>query len=374
MKQVFIVVIVAIISLTGNAQEATFHGKITGIDSAQISVWILPLKKGEIPIFDKIQCVDGEFECKIKFNINMWHLVRLNCKEFNAVFGSEKSSSQKLKNREMVFFIQPNDHLTISASVGEYGINYQITGNEISVQQNEFTKKLFPLEEQYNRLTIWRDQSETEKDNQKTKLLADKLSAINDQISRIELATIAQHPDWINCAELLAGYPTDTISRYYKKLTPDVQHSIFGIYLSKILNAAKTGSPAPAFTLPNDKGKAVSISDFSGKYLVLDFWGTWCGYCVREIPKMKEYYSKYKDQITFISIYCRDTKQNWLKAINKYDLNWVNLFTEDETIADKYGVEGYPTKIIIDKEGKIALKTIGEGDEFYDKMDELFSK
>jgi thiol-disulfide isomerase/thioredoxin len=89
---------------------------------------------------------------------------------------------------------------------------------------------------------------------------------------------------------------------------------------------------------------------------------------------MKEYYSKYKDQIAFISIDCRDTKQNWLKAIDRYELNWVNLFTEDETIADKYGVEGYPTKIIIDKEGKIALKTTGEGDEFYDKMDELFGK
>jgi hypothetical protein len=190
MKQIFIVVIVAIISLTGNGQEATFHGKITGIDSAQISVMILPLKKGEIPIAHKIQCVDGEFECKIKLNVNMWHLVRLNCKEFNAVFGSEKSSAQKLKNREIVFFIQPNDQVAISATVGEYGIKYQITGNEMSVQRNEFKKKLFPLEEQYNRLAIWRDQSETAKDNQKTNVLADKLSAINDQISRIELVKI----------------------------------------------------------------------------------------------------------------------------------------------------------------------------------------
>ena len=89
---------------------------------------------------------------------------------------------------------------------------------------------------------------------------------------------------------------------------------------------------------------------------------------------MKEYYSKYKDEIEWLSIGCRDQKQAWIKAIAKYELNWVNLFAENEKITDKYGIEGYPTKIIIDKEGRIVLKTTGESDEFYDKMDELFNK
>ncbi len=374
MRQILMVLIGSIISLSGNAQEIAFHGKIAGIDSAQISVVVLPLKMGEIPIFDKIQCVHGEFDSRIKLNLNMWHLVKLRSNEFDSVFGKEKSSSRKLKNREIIFFIQPKDKVFISAKIGDFGLNYQITGNEISIQRNEFKKKLYSLEEQYNRLTILRDKSETEKENPKSKELTDKLSSINDQISRIDLATIAKHPDWINSAERLAEYSTDTISKYYKKFTTDVQNSFFGIHLSKILNAAETGSPAPAFTLQNNKGKDISLNDYKGKYIVLDFWGTWCGYCVQGIPKMKEYYSKYKDKVEFLSIDCRDTKQNWIKAIDKYDMNWINLFTENEKIADRYGVVGYPTKIIIDKEGKIALKSMGESDEFYNKMDELFNK
>lgn len=374
MKQIVIVIIVTIISLSGNAQEITFHGKISGIDSAQISVMVLPLKMGEIPISDKIQCVHGEFDSKIKLNLNMWHLVRLNSKEFNKVFGSEKSSSQKLKNREIVFFIQPNDNVSIVANIGEYGINYQVTGNEISIQRNELKKKLYPLEEDYNRLTILIDRAEEQKENQRTKELTDKLSSINDQINRIELVTIAQQPNWIYSAELLANFPTDTISKHFKNFTTDVQNSFFGIHLSKILNASVTGSPAPAFTLQNDKGKEISLNDFIGRYVVLDFWGTWCGYCMRGIPKMKDYYFKYKDKIEFLSIDCRDNKQAWIKAIAKYDLNWINLFAENEKIANQYGIEGYPTKIIIDKEGKIVLKTTGESDEFYDKIDELFNK
>jgi len=87
---------------------------------------------------------------------------------------------------------------------------------------------------------------------------------------------------------------------------------------------------------------------------------------------MNEYYSKYKNKIEFISIDCHDAREVWLKAIAKYNMNWINLFADDNELNKKYGILGNPTKIIIDKEGKIVLKTIGEGDEFYDKLDEMF--
>ena len=87
---------------------------------------------------------------------------------------------------------------------------------------------------------------------------------------------------------------------------------------------------------------------------------------------MNEYYLKYKDKIEFISVDCHDAREVWLKAIRKYNMDWINLFAGDDEIAKEYGVIGHPTKIIIDKEGKIILKTIGEGDEFYDKLDEMF--
>ncbi len=373
-RQLIAVLIGVFILLSGKAQEIAFHGKITGLDSAQISVEVLPCKLGSDIISETIQCVHGEFDFRTKLNLNMWHLVRLNSKEFISVFGSKKSGSEKLKNREIVFFIQPNDQISISADIREFGMNYQITGNKLGAQRNEFKHKVYPLEENYNRLTILRDKAETEKNEQRINELTNQLKSINDQICRIELAAIAEHPDWINSAEVLASFPTDTIAKHFKNLTPNVQNSFFGIHLSKILNAAEIGSPAPAFTLQNDKGKEISLNDFTGKYLVLDFWGTWCGYCLEGIPKMKEYSSKYKDQIEFIGIDCKDNKQAWLKAIAKYDLNWVNLFAENEKITDEYGVEGYPTKIIIDKEGKIVLKTTGESDEFYDKIDEMFNK
>jgi len=90
------------------------------------------------------------------------------------------------------------------------------------------------------------------------------------------------------------------------------------------------------------------------------------------MPRLKACYSKYSDKVEFIGIDYKDNLQTWLKAISKYDLKWTNLIAENDEVRDKYGVEGFPTKIIIDNEGKIVLKTTGESDEFYLKMDELF--
>ena len=357
-------------SATCFSQESSIKGSINGIKNADLQIMVLPLKLGETPIVDKIQCIDGKFEYQIKFNLNMWHLVRINSSEFNDIFGEEKSSNQKLKNREIVFFIHPNDKLEVKAKIDNYGINYQVFGNEINIQRNQFVQELFPFDEEFNRLTILMDKSSPNDKNFKE--TENQIKSIKLKLDSILLKMISAHPDWLYSAETLAEFPEDTIANYFKLMTSDVQNSFFGIHLSKILNAAQVGSPAPDFTLKNETEKTYSLNDFSGKYVVLDFWGTWCGYCIQGIPRIKEYYSKYQDKIQFVSIDCKDNKQAWLKAIKKYDLNWINLFAENEDITDKYGVEGYPTKIIIDSEGKIVSKSTGESDEFYEKLDEIF--
>lgn len=372
MRQLFFTIIIIALSLSGLGQKASFQGRIKGINNADLDVVVIPLKMGESPIFDNIKCINGKFKYEINFNLDMWHLVRLNSTAFNDVFGKEKLNSQGLKNREIVFFIKPGDKISIAGTIGEFGINYQVSGNDINNQASQTAQKLFPLEEDINRLTILKEKAEKNSEIEKSKQFANDINSLNWQISSIELETIAQHPDWNYSAEILANQPNDTICKYFKYFTNDVQNSIFGLHLSKILTASATGSPAPEFTLKNDKGENVSLNDFLGKYLIVDFWGTWCGACLKGIPKMNEYYLKYKDKIEFTSIDCHDSKEVWLKAIAKYHMNWINLFSENDEVAKEYGVIGHPTKIIIDKEGKIILKTIGEGDEFYDKLDEMF--
>ena len=115
------------------------------------------------------------------------------------------------------------------------------------------------------------------------------------------------------------------------------------------------------------------LASFKGKYVLLDFWGTWCGWCIKGIPDMKEYYAKYKDRIEFVGIDCRDTEEKWKEGVAKHELPWTNLYNGDgQEIVIAYGVQGYPTKIIIDPEGKIVEAFLGEDPALYKKLDELF--
>lgn len=372
MKPILFILIFTFVFLFSHAQKGSFNGKIEGIDNAEISVMVLPLKLGETPISKNIHCENGKFECDIDFKLNMWHLVRLNSKVFHSVFGDEKTQLEGLKNREIIFFIYPGDKLTIDGKTVKYGIDYKISGNEIGNQINRFSEQLFPLEEELNKLAILK--ADLPENDAKQTELKTQIENVKTRIESAKLELIAAHPDWIYSAEVVAEFSNDTIARYFKTFTSDVHNSFFGIHLSKILNAAAVGSLAPGFTLKNEIGKDVSLNDFAGEYVVLEFWGTWCGYCIRELPRLKTCYLKYRNKAEFIGIDYKDHRQSWLKAISKYGLNWTNLIAENDEVREKYGVEGFPTKIIIDKEGKIVLKTTGESDEFYLKMDELFGK
>ena len=133
------------------------------------------------------------------------------------------------------------------------------------------------------------------------------------------------------------------------------------------------GKPAPDFSLKDLKGNTRTLASFKGKYVLLDFWGKWCYWCMKGMPDMKEYYAKYSKKIEFVGINCRDSEETWRETVEKEGLKWTNLYNGDGTeIVDAYAIEGYPTKILIDAEGKIVEVFVGESEELYNKLDELF--
>lgn len=132
---------------------------------------------------------------------------------------------------------------------------------------------------------------------------------------------------------------------------------------------------APNFSLENTYGKQISLSDFKGKWVILDFWGSWCIWCIKGFPELKDAYQKYAGTLEVIGIDCRESKEAWLAGIKKYELPWVNLYCPDgNSILREYGVQGFPTKAIIDPEGKIRNITVGHDPEFFSKLDQLLAK
>ena len=135
------------------------------------------------------------------------------------------------------------------------------------------------------------------------------------------------------------------------------------------------GYQVPDFSLIDIDGKEVTLADFSGKYALLDFWGTWCRYCVMGIPEMKEYYQKYSDKIEVVGIDCRETQEAWKAGVEKYGLEWTNLYNGyDQSLIVEYGIQGYPSKIIISPDGKVVEAFLGEDPALCEKLDEMFGE
>ena len=143
----------------------------------------------------------------------------------------------------------------------------------------------------------------------------------------------------------------------------------------KQLEMERENIMAPDFTLKDIKGNDISLSRFKGKWIILDFWGSWCEWCIKGFPKLKEAYEKYGNEIVFIGIDCNDTEKDWHNAVEKYQLPWINLYNpDDSSVMKDYEIQGFPTKIIINPEGRIYKHVIGESPEFYNQISEMLNE
>lgn len=182
----------------------------------------------------------------------------------------------------------------------------------------------------------------------------------------------------------------NTIRQAVDILTPEVRNGrMRPIFMAPILEAearAKAeaeaakkqaaGVDAPDFTLNDINGNPLRLSDLRGKYVLLDFWGSWCVWCIKGMPKMKEYYAKYAGKYEILGIDCNDPEDKWKAAVEKHELPWLHVYCPRDKmgILQEYGIQGFPTKILIDPEGKIDKTIVGEDPAFYDYLDEKFGK
>lgn len=139
------------------------------------------------------------------------------------------------------------------------------------------------------------------------------------------------------------------------------------------------GTPAPDFTLPSLDGTELSLSSMRGKVVVLDFWGSWCGWCMKGMPELKKYAEKYAGKLEVLGVDYGDAEQTWKRTVKENALNWkhVRLDRNDEKTPEllkAYGVDGFPTKAIISADGKIVKIVVGENPEFYKFLDEVLGE
>ena len=123
-----------------------------------------------------------------------------------------------------------------------------------------------------------------------------------------------------------------------------------------ILNQLKPGKPAPLFTAASPEGKSTSLEQFRGKYVLLDFWASWCGPCLEKIPEIRRIHNAYRSNLEILGISLDQDKEKWINAINKYQLHWHHvseLKYWNGKISKAYNISAIPATILIGPDGNI---------------------
>lgn len=167
------------------------------------------------------------------------------------------------------------------------------------------------------------------------------------------------------------------LEKRYNKLEPVAQQNFFGKYLRQMIddaNVGAIGSPAIDFTQNDVNGKPVSLASFKGKYVLIDFWASWCGPCRMENPNVVNTYQQFKSKnFTVLGISLDKSKDPWLKAISDDQLMWTQVsdlkFWNNE-VAVKYRIQSIPQNFLLDPSGKIIAKNL-RGEALKQKLCEL---
>ncbi len=110
---------------------------------------------------------------------------------------------------------------------------------------------------------------------------------------------------------------------------------------------------APDFTLQDLNGKTFSLKDFKGKNVLLYFTTTWCPYCKKEVPELKEMHQKYKGKLEMLAIDMNESKAKVSSYIQKYQIPYTTLLDSEGKVAVDYTIRGVPTKVLVGKDGRV---------------------
>ncbi|MDL2306377.1 AhpC/TSA family protein, partial [Bacteroides sp. OttesenSCG-928-D19] len=374
-----------IFAFTACTQRNTVTGHIQGLTNDTIFVDVSSLVDFENePVRDTVLAKNGRF--KYTFPNNGLYGLYFSFPQF-FVLERPGGGIYVSDNSSLIVFAEQGSKIHIKGETNSEGLcNVFVSGSQLNVDFSLIQRKMFEINANQVVEEMALEQAMVDRNKE-----AEDIGWANRkrrQDARKELFSnfIRTNLDNPLSAFLLLRQPLDSVGKYYDQLGENVRNSEFHYALDnqleqykKYISAMKAkeevivGTKAPDFTLDGIDGKPITLSSFRGKYVIIDFWGSWCGPCIVGIPKMKSTYEKYKDKLEILGVACREESINsWQNAVAQHKLSWINVYNDKLSAVNvKYGIEGYPTKLVIDPDGIILIREVGEGENFYTKLESI---
>lgn len=285
-----------------------------------------------------------------------------------------------VKSSQFAFLASPGDNIEFKGDVTDF-VNAYPTGTAANDDLASINKKVFPL--MNASVNYMLEKELLEETDARYKTIGDSITILDEQVVALKKDFVMSHPKseaaaWylsdmmlrsqISDEDAITAFKAfDTILRDYRYYN-EVATRVKGIEATLIGKTIQNFTTDATFT-----GDTFEFNSLKGKYVLIDFWGTWCGPCIEEMPKVKAYQEKYVDKLTILGVNQGDTKDKIAKFITPNNYTWTHLMDGkgDANFVFKFNVAGFPTKFIIDPEGKILHRFVGNGEEAFTVLDEL---
>ena len=277
-------------------------------------------------------------------------------------------SGEKVARRIYINYNKKRYQVELFTAPGKYQISLKNDSIEVKGEaiHEEFAqlKKSFETD-RFNKLRYKKELSEEQ-------------TSFMENYSKNLLAAIEKHPQSYPLVKLVYdqfwSVELEELNQIIQGFDTTLHHSYYLSYLIKRkenLEKLTIGAAAPAFTLQSDEGKTFSLSQFKGKYVLIDFWASWCLPCRKEIPNLKKIYQEFKPHnLEIISISTDSKIDSWRKAMEKEQMPWLQLIATEE-VSSKYTIVAIPFLVLLDPEGKILTKGHFPGEELWIELEKF---
>lgn len=269
----------------------------------------------------------------------------------------------------LLFFLEP-EKVRIDLAEGQFS-QAKISGSKTQLESENLSETLEPYYEeqkkQYGQLLELRSAAlNSEQDPQQLESVMDSLKKTGKKIDEIKIAYAFANKDSYLSADIINSYlkrmSRDSLELFYSNAAPSIKESKYGMRIKDqiALHVVSSGDKAPGFSGKDQNGEELSLEQFKGSHVILDFTAGWCIPCIENHPRLKSIYNAYEPEgLEIISISLDKDQESWKNFIEKEQLDWHHLYQGFDNLGGKgeittlYTVQPIPAYILIDKEGNI---------------------
>lgn len=303
---------------------------------------------------------------------------------FNGVLESPQMVFLKIgETRKMVNFFGENSQISLKVNVDDLETT-EVTGSGVHNDFMQFKALMAPIDQRSESLNEAYQEALMNGDREKINEIVEESERLHSDQMDIIYGFVEEKSNSFIAPFVIRRYLVyeleyDGLDSLLNKLSPSIHTSPDFVFLSEraeILEKVAVGQPALDFALDDPNGNPVAISSFRGKYLLIDFWASWCRPCRVENPNVVKLYNDFNHKgFEIIGVSFDRDRDQWLSAIKDDQLTWTHvsdLKYWDSMAGKLYAINSIPATILLDREGTIVAKNL-RGDALRKKLEELYA-